>query len=192
MIIGVQAIPFSREAALRRRSYRASLFLALALTACSNGERLRAEWSGGPPMGNPLPAFEVTDLGGQPFDLSQVGGRVLVLNLWATWCFPCRDEMPELEELQASYDPSELQVVGLSVDTVDPARVLEFLEENGYTYLNLMTDLMPLLEILDIDPGIPHTFLVDREGIVQGYWRGRFRPFEPNTAARLRTVVDGA
>lgn len=162
------------------------------LTACSNGERLRTPTSAGPPVGEPFPALEVTDLGGQPFDLEQLSGRVRVLNLWATWCFPCRDEMPELEALQASYDETDLQVVGLSVDTIDAAQVEAFLDENGYTYLNLMAELDRLIDVLHVDPGIPHTFLIDRDGLVQGYWRGRFRPFEPAIAARLREVVEAS
>ena len=98
------------------------LATAATVAACSNGERLRTVAGNGPAIGTPLPAFEVTDLGDQPFDLAILRGRVLVLNLWATWCYPCREEMPELQELQAAYDPGELSVVGLSVDT-EPSAV---------------------------------------------------------------------
>ncbi|MDX1578207.1 MAG: TlpA disulfide reductase family protein [Gemmatimonadota bacterium] len=150
----------------------------------------QARLGNGPPIGQPLPELVLTDLGGQPFDLARLRGRVVVLNLWATWCLPCREEMPELQELQARHDPAALSVVGVSVDTGDPAGVLAFLEDHGYGYRNLMGDLLDLTERLDVDPGIPHTFLIDRAGLVRGYWRGRFHPFEATTAALLRKVLE--
>jgi len=115
----------------------------------------------------------------------------VLLNLWATWCTPCRAEMPELQQLQDQYDSAQLEVVGLSFDDIEPARVVEFLEANGITYPNFLADGLRVIEALDVSPGIPHTLLLDRDGIVRGYWRGRFRPFEPNNAGLLAQIVGG-
>jgi len=161
----------------------------LTLAGCRNGERLREIDVDAPIIGRVLPTLELTDLGQQPVDLASFRGRNVLLNLWATWCFPCREEMPELEELQQQYALEDLSVVGLSFDDIDPALVAEFLETSNITYANFLADGVSVIEALGLSPGIPHTLLIDREGVVRGYWRGRFRPFEPNTAALLRSVV---
>ena len=94
-----------------------------------------------------------------------------------------------LEELQRQYAPEDLSVVGVSFDEIEPALVVDFLEANAITYTILLADGMSVLETLGLSPGIPHTLLVDRDGVVRGYWRGRFRPFEPSTAELLRSIV---
>jgi len=133
----------------------------------------------------------LTDLGGQPVDLASFRGRVVLLNLWATWCAPCREEMPELQRLQDRYETGDLMVVGVSIDDIDPGRVAEFLEANGITYTNLLADGSAIIATLGVSPGIPHTLLVDGEGTVRGYWRGRFHPFEPNNAGLLEGIIAG-
>lgn len=169
----------------------ALLASALAVAAgCAPEQRTsRPPAADGPPVGEPLPAFSARDLGGQRVDLSRLGGRALLINLWATWCLPCVEEMPELQELQSRYDPDELTVLGVSVDRADPARVLAFLERHGIDYQNVMADFEELVTAMDLNRGVPHTLLVDGEGVVKGYWRGRFRPFEPPTEALIRSVV---
>ncbi len=165
----------------------------LALAAgCRNGERLEVRYAAGPPIGGELPRMALTDLGGQPYDLAWVDADALLLNLWATWCVPCLEEMPELAALADRYAPSELAVVGISVDHVDATAVIDFLEAQGIGYLNLMAPLEHLVEALDVDPGIPHTLLVDRDRIVRGYWRGRFHPSDPHVSALLDAVVGRA
>ena len=145
--------------------------------------------AGGLRVGAPLPALELRDLGGQTVALSSLEGRVILLNLWATWCVPCLDEMPELEELQSQYDPTVLSVVGISIDEIPPSMVQAFLEENSITYTTLMADGGTLLDALHLSPGIPHTVLLDYNGVVRGYWRGRFRPFEPDIEALIVSTV---
>ncbi len=159
------------------------------LAGCRNGERLRDVEMSTPLLGRALPTLEVTDLGHQPFDLGTLHGRNILLNLWATWCVPCREEMPELEHLQGLYAPEDLSIVGISFDDMDSAFIVEFLEENQITYTNLLADGVAVLDALGVNPGIPHTILIDREGVVRGHWPGRFRPSEPNTATLLRSIV---
>ncbi|MCG8469688.1 MAG: TlpA family protein disulfide reductase [Gemmatimonadetes bacterium] len=205
MITGVHAMLFRRardrrlraasphgvgSTRARRRLITAWPLLAV-LAACEDGERLRAASDEAPLIGQPLPSLTLTDLGRQPVDLERYGGRAMLVNLWATWCIPCLEEMPELEELHERYDDADLAVVGISIDHVDPELVVAFLEENEITYPSYLADGMTLIEALGLAPGIPHTLLVDAEGTVRGYWRGRFRPFEPNTAALIERVVTG-
>ena len=163
--------------------------LVLFMGACRNGERLRSEVNPGPAIGTEIPTLDLHDLDGQPVDLAEFAGRVVVLNLWATWCVPCRDEMPELQELQERHDPDALVVVGLSIDEGGAALVTVFLEEFGITYPNFMAVGGPLLETLDLYPGVPHTLLLDRAGTIRGYWSGRFDPLESSTEDLIERIL---
>ena len=159
------------------------------VSACRSEEQVRNDVIGGLRVGEPLPALELKDLGGQTVTLSSFEGRAILLNLWATWCIPCLDEMPELEELQIQYDPTVLSVVGISIDKISPLMVYAFLEENSITYTTLMADGEALLDALHLPPGIPHTILLDDKGLVSGYWRGRFHPFDPDIEALITSTV---
>jgi thiol-disulfide isomerase/thioredoxin len=79
------------------------------------------------------PDFKVDDLDGKPLSLSGSRGKVILLNFWATWCGPCRAEIPDLIELQKKYG-DRLQIIGLDVDDDDSAEVKKFVEKNGINY----------------------------------------------------------
>ena len=79
------------------------------------------------------PDFKVDDLDGKPLSLSGSRGKVVLLNFWATWCGPCRAEIPDLIELQKKYG-DHLQIIGLDVDDDDVAEVKKFVAENGINY----------------------------------------------------------
>jgi len=90
-------------------------------------------------VGKTLPELTLNDLKGQPRTLSEWSGRTLLINFWATWCAPCRREMPLLEQFQQSRDPARLQVIGIAIDRLDP--VIRFLGETGVTYPNLVGEM---------------------------------------------------
>jgi thiol-disulfide isomerase/thioredoxin len=87
-----------------------------------------------PPLPTPLrlPAITLTDLRGATRSLGDWPNRTLLINFWATWCAPCREEMPLLEQLQQSMNPSALQVIGIALDRPEP--VLRFVAETGISY----------------------------------------------------------
>ncbi|MGC2231693.1 MAG: TlpA disulfide reductase family protein, partial [Candidatus Acidiferrum sp.] len=82
---------------------------------------------------DPAPAFKLTDLEGKPVTLEAVHGKVVFLNFWATWCGPCRAEVPDLVALQAHYQ-GRLQIIGLNVDDDDAADVQKYVDETGINY----------------------------------------------------------
>jgi thiol-disulfide isomerase/thioredoxin len=109
---------------------RPAVELARKLAPLAHGE-VAALTMATAPLRLPDLAFE--DAGGQPKKLSDWRGRMVLMNLWATWCVPCRKEMPTLDRLQAKLGGPDFEVVTVSLDRSGPERVAEFLAEIGAT-----------------------------------------------------------
>ncbi len=126
----------------------------------------------------PAPALELTDQYGVTHKLSEYRGKVVFLNFWATWCPPCRQEMPDIQTIYETYaaqeDP-EVIILGLATPGVGGEEDLEgvtaFLEQNGYTYPVLMDPTGESLTQWGIT-AYPTTFLITREGEILGYIPG--------------------
>lgn len=130
----------------------------------------RSDASTSPPsVGSIAPEYSAPDLDGRPVSLEELRGRVVVFNIWATWCPPCRKEMPDLQALHDRYSPEGLRVIGVSVDAAgtDEA-VQQFLEEYGVTY-TILRDPSDRISSVFMTQGVPVTILIDREGTVK--WR---------------------
>lgn len=112
----------------------------------------------------PLPPLAFETMGGQPASLEALKGKVVVLNLWATWCAPCRKEMPSLDRLQARFKDQPVVVMALSVDRAGPERVQAFLDEIGVRNLHVYRDPKAAATRTLRVPGLPATLLVDKEG----------------------------
>ncbi len=109
-----------------------------------------------------VPSFTVRDLQGRTISTADLKGKVTIINFWATWCGPCRMEIPDLIALQNKYR-SQLQVVGISEDEISAEQVQQFVAANKMNYTVVMTT----PEIERVFPGItalPTTYIVDREG----------------------------
>src|SRR4051812_26859229 len=87
-----------------------------------------------------LPEISFTDGAGQPHTLGDFKGKVVLLNIWATWCAPCRKEMPTLDRLQAALGGAHFTVVALSIDRKGMGAVKKFYNEIGVTHLGLYND----------------------------------------------------
>ena len=111
-----------------------------------------------------VPEIEYLDESGNETDLAALKGRVVVLNLWATWCAPCKEEMPSLDRLQAKYAKDDMTVLALSVDRAPPERVRRFLDE--VQVANLVVGRDPTVRAARIlkAPGLPATLVIDKEG----------------------------
>jgi peroxiredoxin len=108
-----------------------------------------------------LASFTLTDLKGNSWTLKDLKGKVVLLNFWATWCPPCRKEMPDLEALYRRFQAQGLVVLG--VDDEDADKVRPFIERQGISYPILLDPGRKVNESFQID-GIPKTFIYDREG----------------------------
>ncbi len=122
-----------------------------------------------PRLGYLAPDFTLEDLTGQKVSLSSFRGKPVFLNFWASWCPPCRKEMPELQEFHQRYG-EQIALVGINWgETADTVR--EFLARVGVTYLNLL-DPRGTAFVLYKLTGIPESFFIDPEGYVRGVWIG--------------------
>lgn len=121
-----------------------------------------------------LPALRFRDAAGRAIDLGQFRGKVVLLNIWATWCPPCRKEMPSLDRLQAALDSRDFEVVALSIDAgaAGPAAVQSFYRALGIRNLRLYHDAeAAALGTLGV-VGVPATLLLDRQGLEIGRTSG--------------------
>lgn len=124
--------------------------------------------------------FELEDLKGNKVKLSDYEGQIVFLNFWATWCPPCREEMPDMEEIHREYgnrgvailavNSTSMQLRGGSDSKKARKQVEEFIEQNGYTFPVLLdSDDKVLIKYNDIVPitWIPITFMIDKEGQIR-------------------------
>lgn len=144
-------------------------------------------WTGVGPVVGETPAFEVETLDGALVTPENLEGRVVVVNFWATWCAPCRLEMPALQELHQRYAGNGLVVLGLSTDAGGEGVVRRFLDEQGYTFPVAMAD-GGVRRAFGGLPGIPTTFLIDRSGTVRHRVIGLFAP--PAIHAAVRRMLE--
>tara|TARA_Y100000588_G_scaffold85716_3_gene91022 strand:- start:3409 stop:3918 length:510 start_codon:yes stop_codon:yes gene_type:complete len=138
------------------------VFLLVAISACAIDDT-----AGPPQLGAPIPGYTATTLEGDSVSLSSLRGEVVLLNLWATWCAPCRKETPFLQELFEEHEEDGLHLVGVSLDTGAATEQVErFVEDYGVTYTILHDPENRAMELYRV-LGLPATFLIDREGVLQ-------------------------
>ena len=107
-------------------------------------------------------------------DLKQYQGKIVVLNFWATWCPPCREEMPELAELHAQYQAKNVVVVGLAVDELALVKEFALATPVSYPLLVAEDEGMQLASELGNSQGVlPYTVIIDKDGVVQKNFFGR-------------------
>jgi len=114
-------------------------------------------------MGRSAPDFTLQSLDGKTVHLSDYRGRPVVLNFWATWCAPCKIEMPWFVELQKEYGPQGLQLVGVAMDDASPKDIAEFAKEMGVNY-PILVGKETVGQAYGGVPFMPETFYIDRNG----------------------------
>ncbi len=117
----------------------------------------------------PAVAFETLD--GGTAKLADLAGRVVVLNLWGTWCAPCRRELPELVDLGHAFADRGVAVVGIAIDSGEPSDIREFADSYGVDYeIWMSTTEVAITEFNAV--GYPYTLLIDREGFIRNEYLG--------------------
>ena len=149
--------PEAKAAFLRRGGSEAGL--AVWLAAEKPGESADGRWE---KPTQQLPAFELSDLQGKTWKLTQLEGKAVLINLWATWCGPCRVELPHVQRLfEQTKARADLQVITFNLDT-ELELVQPFLKEHGYTFPVLLAN--DLVTRMFDGYGIPQNWIVDPKG----------------------------
>ena len=118
-----------------------------------------------PEIGKTAPALVITELNGQTFDLAKLRGKVVLVNYWATWCAPCRKDMPKLDAFYRSHHQQNLEIIGISVDRQgDLAKVRKVMTSLAYP--------VAILKDITVDgfgepEGVPITWIIDADGNVR-------------------------
>jgi thiol-disulfide isomerase/thioredoxin len=112
------------------------------------------------------PAWKLKDVDGRDVSSAQFAGKVVVIDFWATWCGPCREEIPGYIALQKKYGADKLAIVGLSLDAAGPDVVKAFMKKHGVNYPMVMADDAAVGAFGGVE-GIPTTFLIDRTGQIR-------------------------
>lgn len=146
---------------------RASLLsfatLLFAASACRPAERSPAE------VGAAAPVYSATLLSGDTVTTDQLKGKVVLLNVWATWCAPCREEIPYLQKLFDARRGEGLEIVGVSIDARgSDESITSFVKEFGMTY-PIWRDPDERVQSLYMALGVPASYLIDRAGVLR--WR---------------------
>ncbi|WP_185983740.1 thiol:disulfide interchange protein TlpA [Aureimonas mangrovi] len=170
---------------------------ASATYAAAVSENARGEVAAIAPLDRPfaMGSLSFTDTDGQPASFADFTGRTMLVNLWATWCAPCRAEMPALDELEREAGGEDFAVVPVSVDMGEDEKPKAFYEEIGLTDLPFFHDgSMALFNDLKREGlafGLPVTILVDEAGCARAVMNGPAEWASPD-ALRLIDAVKGA
>lgn len=127
-----------------------------------------------PPVPVGIIQAEIKDLEANTFKLEDKKGKVVLVNLWATWCGPCIAEMPDLIEMQEKHKDKEFEIIGLNADDETPEEIKAFAEKHklnyqlGYAHNKLRAEMLKITRLA----GIPQSILINREGKLTGVFTG--------------------
>jgi len=159
--------------------------VCVLLAACASSED-----RGPPRVGEEARSYAAVTLEGDTVSLESLRGDVVLLNLWATWCTPCRQETPYLQSIYEEHRDQGFEIVGASMDTRNQEPSIRmFMEEYGVTYTILHDPAMRGMDTYQAI-GLPATFLIDREGVLRWLRFGPIAEDDPEFLAALEAVLE--
>lgn len=150
------------------KGFLAAMLLLTLLSACDQAEEKQPQGTQPPQrglIGQPAPDFTLLDMQGRQVTLSELKGQVVLLNFWASWCPPCREEMPSMEMLYRQFKDRGLVVLAVNVEENGKEAVAEFLRRTPYSFPILLDE----ANVAQKKYGVfrfPESFLIDRNGVV--------------------------
>ena len=164
---------------------RALALCVVLFAGCSRSENSPARVE----IGQEAPPYAARALNGDSVSLALLRGKPVLLNVWATWCLPCKEEIPYLESLHGTHAAQGLQIVGVSVDARgDEEKINEFARDFSMTY-PIWRDPDERVNSRFLAIGVPSTYLIDRNGILRWKHLGTLRATTPGFAAALEQVL---
>jgi len=160
--------------------------LMLVVSACASGkDAASAPAATRVEVGLPVPAYATVSLDGDSVSLAGQRGKVVLLNVWATWCHPCRDEIPELRAIHSRYRDRGLELIGVSVDTDGTDETIRTFMQDFQMTFPIWRDPEERISAQFLVVGVPATFLIDREGVLR--WR-KTGPIVPNDTSLITAI----
>ena len=150
-------------------------------------------------VGGPAPQISTVDLQGTPKSLDDYRGKVLLLNIWATWCTPCKKEMPSMQRLYDEIGSEDFQVLAVSIDRAPPdydsknpldGKLRAFADSLGLTF-TILHDPTGEITTTYQSTGVPESFVIDQEGIIVEKVSGPREWDEPRSVEIIRSVIAG-
>ncbi len=160
---------------------------SLAVSGCS------VEWKPSqiPEIGESAGDFQLGDLDGNPVTLSKFSGKPILLNFWATWCTPCREEIPLLQTIRDDFRWQKEELVILAVDIGEKKEtVKDFVEQYGISFMVLL-DAEREVSMQYFVRGVPTTYFIDRKGVIQSVTIGAFANIE-EIEKNLNKITSGS
>lgn len=174
---------------IRRSSHRLSTAVVcvalMAMLACKKTESAPGVSDGRVEIGALAPAFSTVSLDGDSVSLAKYRGKVVLMNIWATWCHPCRSEIPELVAVHARYKEKGLELIGVSVDTDGTDDAIRTFISDFHMTFPIWRDPDERTSTLFRTVGVPATFLIDKQGILR--WR-KIGPIAPNDTSLTNAI----
>ena len=168
----------------RQAVLRVALLLLTAGGCTSDGETA-GNAGGRVEVGLPAPSYTTVSLDGDSVSLAQQRGKVVLLNIWATWCHPCRTEIPELRAIHGRYRDRGLELVGVSVDTDGTDETIRTFMKDFQMTFPIWRDPDERISTQFLAVGVPATFLIDKQGILR--WR-KTGPIAPNDTSLTAAI----
>ena len=173
-------------------NYRGAIFLLVAVIALAvlfllkqNNSYLKFS-----PLetGRPAPNFTLPGLDGKMVSLSNYQGHVVLVNIWATWCPPCVDEMPSMERLYQELKDENFEIVAISIDAMGAEAVAPFMEKNKLNFAALLDPEGTIKSVYQIT-GVPESFIVNKKGILVEKIIGPRNWADPAAVRYLRDLI---
>ena len=137
--------------------------------------------------GAPAPAFQLNSNSGRPVNLADLKGQIVLMNFWASWCGPCRQEMPILEQLNHLYRNKGLTLIGVNVEP-DSSAAMAWLKATPVSFPILFDVDSKVSKLYEVE-GMPNTVILDRKGIVRYIHRGYSAGAENEYLDQIRTLI---
>ncbi len=160
--------------------------VSLLVSGCTSPAQVADPFADAPPA----PAFTVDDLDGDPVSLSDFHGKAVVLNLWATWCESCKQEMPAMQQLHDEWNDRGLAMIAVSLDEAsNKAAVDAFVAEHGLDFTLLFDPDGEQMTPKYRNIGLPYTYLIDPQGRLVDSWMGAWEPLALEYRDRIERAM---